>query len=387
MSEPFPSEILVEILLRLCPKSLVKCTCVCKSWRALITHRRFISDHLSRSLQLDHRNNGSLFLHLYRREREDAVNCYAEFYSVYLGNQQVDGLSRSKFPLSHLFLEKYSRVIGACNGLVCLGDCRAVDGANHIIWNPSIRRYVVLPKPRVILSDYREERHHRVFFGFGFDSRNDDFKVVRLLSSKRQDTPEVEVYSLSTNCWRSINTRVPPFLVATNVWKTSHMFVNGVIHWVVNSRINGGIRNFILTFDLVEETFGELMLPKLLEESPFMVSILTGSDSLAVVLRKDSAEFDGTVFSIWLMKEYGVVESWAETYHFDSSRFGGISRVLALSSSGEVVLQSWSDAIVLLDPKRESTKHLGLCGFFNAFVGRHFESLYLVNTENGVLSY
>ncbi|XP_028794680.1 F-box/kelch-repeat protein At3g23880-like [Neltuma alba] len=386
MSDSFPSEILLEILLRLCPKSLVKCTCVCKSWRALITHQGFIHGYLFRSLQLDHRNNGSLFLHLYRREKEGAGNCFEEFYAVYLDNEQVDRLSISKFPLSHLFLEKYSRVIGTCNGLVCLGDYKAIDGANQIIWNPSIRKYVVLPKPGVILSN-REERHHRVFFGFGFDSRNDDFKVVRLLSSKRQDNPEVEVYSLSTNCWRSINTRVPPFLISTNVWKTSQMFVNGVIHWVVNCRTNGGIRNCILTFNLAEDTFGELMLPKLLEESPFMVSILAGSDSLAVVLRQDSAEFDGTFFSIWVMKEYGVMESWTEAYHFDSSRFEGISRVLALSSSGEVVLQSWSDAIVLLDPKREPTKHLGLGGFFNAFVGCHFDSLYLINKENGVLSY
>ncbi|KAI9077812.1 hypothetical protein K1719_040298 [Acacia pycnantha] len=59
-----------------------------------------------------------------------------------------------------------------------------------------------------------DHRRNRVFFGFGFDSKAKDFKVVRLVSTinNKEETPQVEVFSLATGSWTNITGKAPPIL-------------------------------------------------------------------------------------------------------------------------------------------------------------------------------
>ncbi|KAK4253322.1 hypothetical protein QN277_010645 [Acacia crassicarpa] len=314
MSGDLPPEILADILHRLPVKSLVKCTIICKDWNSFITDRTFIFDHLNQTIQASSGNDW-LFLQLYHR----MPTWYEEFYSLYSHNQQIDHFSVKRFPLSSL-LHPYdhSTVVGTCDGLVCITDSQIYHMATLLIWNPSIRKDMIISEP--ILTSGTDNAQHEGYqpikplYGFGFDSKNKGYKVIRLAalfgkktcdSLTKENIPQVEVFSLASRSWRSIPFTASPFLLPDLFWNIPQVFLNGVVHWVVSWRCDDHILNFILTFDVVEETFGELTLPQLLRESTTELSILQGGASLCV-LHAFYVE-DDHFFSIWVMTEYGVV--------------------------------------------------------------------------------
>ncbi|KAF7845308.1 F-box/kelch-repeat protein [Senna tora] len=331
MSDYFPPEVIAEILHRLPLKSLVKCISVCKPWKSLITHQTFISHHLTHTLQSNHGHASSLFLQLYSRRRIECPDffIYDDILSLYSDNKQLDDrLSVFAHPCpQHFFQNDYSTMVGTCNGLVV--------------------RFVTF--------------------------------------HNEQYTPEVEIFSLASRSWRSITSR-PPKLLHPN-YKTfrrpPQMVVNGSLHWVFKRRSsNGEVHNFILSFDVAEETFGEVMLPQCLKESTIVESILVGEELLAVVRRYAVYNLEEEkIFRIWVMKQYGVVESWDEWFPCDLTRYWRKSSVLAIRSSGEILLESWSYGIFLLDPMKEIEKKLGLRKYYEALVGYHVESLFLINEK------
>ncbi|KAK4253319.1 hypothetical protein QN277_010642 [Acacia crassicarpa] len=373
----FPPEILVEVLHRLPVKSLVKFTSVSKAWNSLITNQTFIFDHLNRTIQASN-GNGSLFLQLHHQTIECSdpyFDHHEEFYSLDSDNQQIDHFSVERFPLSRLIVWGRSTVVGSCDGLICVFDSSLCHSDTLIIWNPSIRKYMVLPEPIVTCMT----GNNPLLFGFGFDSRNKDYKVIRIF-------PQVEVYSLASRSWKNITNRAPPFLHCKPPQKTTQVFVNGVVHWVVCRRCNGQIQNFILTFDVVEEMFGELMLPPHLRESTSVLSVLEGGKYLSVL--HSHSEANQGCFRIWIMREYGVVETWSELFCFDSDHYrNNILDVLALASNGKVVLSLRKGTIVLFDPTTELLNPLGDGKHFRAFIGSYVQSLVLIKEEPHFLSY
>ncbi|KAI9077787.1 hypothetical protein K1719_040273 [Acacia pycnantha] len=132
--------------------------------------------------------------------------------------------------------------------------------------------------------------------------------------------------------------------------------------------------------------FGELMLPPHLRESISVLSVLEGGQYISVL--HPHSEANQGFLSIWIMREYGVVESWSELFCFDSDRYrNNISDVLALGSNGKVVLSLRKGAIVLLDPTTELLNPLGDGKHFRAFIGSYVQSMLLINKEPHFLSY
>ncbi|KAI9077740.1 hypothetical protein K1719_040226 [Acacia pycnantha] len=380
MSGDFPPEILAEILHRLPVNSLVKCSLLCKAWNSLITDQAFIFDHLNKTIQA---SNGNVWLFLqFSSDARTRDFHYTEFYSLHSHNQQIDHFSVERFPLRRLLeLDDYSTVVGTCGGLVCITDYQI------LIWNPSIRKYMVLPEPILTYSTLnRQHERYQIFFGFGFDSKNKDYKVIRFVTLySKESVPQVEVFSLASRTWRSIPFSASPFLLLKHFWDIPQVFLNGVLHWVVCRRCDDHILNFILSFDVVEETFGEFTLPQDLRESTSELSILQGGDSLCV-LHGYHVE-DDYFFSIWVMKEYGVVGSWKEVFRWDSHLYGGIENVLALCANGKVVLLLYSGHTVLLDPVTDSVKPLIYRKCYHAVAGSYVESLVFINRVPDVVSY
>lgn len=69
--------------------------------------------------------------------------------------------------------------VDTCNGLVCLADDLGPYGYNFIVFNPSIRKSVTLPKPTV---RFKTHGGYDASIGFGFDAMTNDYKVVRLVT-------------------------------------------------------------------------------------------------------------------------------------------------------------------------------------------------------------
>ncbi|KAF5935655.1 hypothetical protein HYC85_026784 [Camellia sinensis] len=194
MSDYFPEEVLIEILSRLPVKSLLRFTCVSKPWRSLITSPSFINTHLNKST-----NNTLTHLLLLRYT---CLNPNQEHYSLRFDNKTFNHYAEFTSPFKTHF---YFRVVGTCNGLVCLSDDQFGDKHNIILWNPMIRKHVAHPKPILSLDSYIP---YMSVLGFGFDLRTNDYKVVRISHFERRKNaiplPKVKVYSLKTGSWKAL---------------------------------------------------------------------------------------------------------------------------------------------------------------------------------------
>ncbi|CAL5342812.1 unnamed protein product [Camellia sinensis] len=202
--------------------------------------------------------------------------------------------------------------------------------------------------------------------GFGFVPHNNDYKVVRLVYRLESIQPEVEVYSLSTDSWRKMTTNFKDCRV---VHPSSSPLVNGAVHWKAYNWGRGSESSdrqqwFIMSFHMMDEIFQEISLP---------VAINFGAGSILAF--RDSLAFY-TCSDIWVMTDYGVVDSWTKQYTLrDTIEFS-----FGLMSNGEVLLIKSNGNLVYYDLKIH--KHRKLKGQPFARVHGMFiykESLALLN--------
>ncbi|KAI5337885.1 hypothetical protein L3X38_017156 [Prunus dulcis] len=354
MSEYLPPEIITQILLRLPIKSLLQCTSICKSWNSLIKHTRFINNHLN--LNLDKTSNSPLLL--LRHCPKDPTR---ELYSLHLDNGSFQEHSKPELPVQSL--NECFRIVGSCNGLILLSDDYFTDYNMFVLWNPSIRKFITLAKPHVPKSP-----HHSVY-GFGFDSKKNDYKVVRLVylrQNEGQACPEIELYSLNSGSWKSITSAAPSYQIAQNF--RAQVFVNGAVHWVASCKKGNCFRNVVLSFDMSNETFQEIELPEdLASELPTKYMPISAAGKSICV-----KHFDQNRHTMWVMREYGVVESWEKQVSVDvhvTPNFTPNFRVLQVlgcrKNNGEFLLERYDHRrkigeLVSHDPKKKTNEFLGV---------------------------
>ncbi|KAK4370233.1 hypothetical protein RND71_009708 [Anisodus tanguticus] len=209
--------------------------------------------------------------------------------------------------------EYNTMVIGSCNGLLLLSN--ALDDIS--LWNPSIGKYKKLPVMDVVV----REDHHTIRFGFGYDVANDDYKVVifvEVLGTEKGSpfSSDVKVYSLKSNFWKGVEEF--PYYVRNK--EESGTYLNGVLHWIVSSEIKIPLDRMIVAFDLKTDKCRIIPHPPYSDEN-FSVKLEVLGGCLCT-----SHAFWGDFFiddwehlgrcldymDIWVIKEYGVEDSWTK---------------------------------------------------------------------------
>ncbi|KAL7210302.1 hypothetical protein ACSBR1_031797 [Camellia fascicularis] len=151
--------------------------------------------------------------------------------------------SRHDFEASHLNFPPKQKpsdrmeIWGSCDGLLLIID----DFSNCFLVNPSTRQSRKLPKSPFSIKSF--EYCCLDSFGFGCDSSNDDYKVVRISHHDYHSRVAcgdniVSVYNLSTNLWRRIEDS--PFDHSC-CKPPQGILLAGALHWVVTTvlvRIN-----------------------------------------------------------------------------------------------------------------------------------------------------
>ncbi|KAL9165480.1 hypothetical protein ABFS82_06G173500 [Erythranthe guttata] len=320
----FPEELIEEILSRLPVNSLLKFRSVSKSWRALISDKKFISAHLKNSSKNTNftlrRIISTIILPYYTLK-------HCSLHSLLSGplTNAVD----SDYPMKNP--QNSVRIVGCCNGLVCI----AVNGKHFFIWNPSTKKYKKLPD----VDDFIEQGLFITKYGFGFDESNDDYKVVGILSGfcnrDRYETM-VKVYSLRTNSWKRIdvfNDGLP--------FDDTAKFVSGKLHW---GKRNGSNSKWdIVSFDLASGVCGNVARPSYVE-TDFSPSLGVLGGCLCVLSNSRKSSVD-----VWVMKEYGVSESWTKIVtvpYLDVPWEGPYSTPLCVGSNGEILLMYGSNLMI-----------------------------------------
>ncbi|KAH7864271.1 hypothetical protein Vadar_027674 [Vaccinium darrowii] len=374
MSDYLPRETLINILTRLPAKSLVKFRCVCKSWLSLISSPDFTSTHLRLTP-----NQPRLLLRHF-----SVTPPYKEIYSLRSDDDDFTSLGDLDCPFKSTS-GCFFRVVGCCNGLVCLSDDCFGFIYTIIIWNPAIRRYLTLPIPNLCVDDIGP---YMFALGFGFDPKTNDHKIIRIVYQEGEGRakdggppPQAEVYALSTGLWKTIKGAKIGYHMVDLFW--SGVFANGGVHWMAyNGGKSIGYCNVVLVFDVGSEVFREVKLPeKLVGECPLDLAVVAYRDSISVFQYDNCGPYSCKGFTIWVMKQYGVEQSWSKL--FIGSLNGGVSTLLGFRSSGEVVVEKWDGKLVSCQPGR--IKKMGIRGGKESFyLGTYAESLILLDGGNVV---
>jgi F-box interacting protein len=341
MLDYIPQDLLMLILVRLPVKSLFCFRCVSKMFRSLLSDI-FITTLINNN----HDNDDDKGYHLIYHSSGHYSLHHPKTYDEYF---------RFKIPSG-----TPSLLVNSCNGLCCLFEPPSVV----VLWNPLFRKFLRLPAPfvpeKIGISELFQYAH-----GLGFDQRNNDYKVVRLVYRRRvlyhmieSDgllalPGEAEVYSLSKRCWRIVNG--PPVWVLDTPYprringptryapKTLlPAYVNGVIHWVCV----GGL----LLFDVSDEVFRQMKLPGGLTFRVQAIAACRGT-LLACDCKDDR-------YGVWVMKEYGVAESWIKhAVIYDPDEM--IRWPVSLSSGGELLVSTRNGELLFCDGQPQETKKLG----------------------------
>ncbi|GER47414.1 F-box and associated interaction domains-containing protein [Striga asiatica] len=220
------------VLLRLHAKHIAVCRCVCKSWLSLTTSPGFIS------AQLDH-----------ARSESDPQ---------FLFHDSVAHYEREKAPVKPtqsglVCFSPDTLIIGSINGLICsTGNwtyCSSPTPNDIWIWNPSTGLSKKLP-----MGIRRAERFSNIqaTFAFCWDQESDVYKVVRIISKKREPT-FAEVWSSDINSWEEIYFTNPSYIYHPsnfmNLVPTTfcNVFIRNSPHWAV---LDYDGNPFIMSFDV-----------------------------------------------------------------------------------------------------------------------------------------
>ncbi|KAK4588573.1 hypothetical protein RGQ29_019543 [Quercus rubra] len=341
-----PYEVLTYILFKAPVKTLIKLRSVSKPLLSLIDSPCFIRLHLRYSIATS--SNVTVIL---RKE--------SELFSVSL--ESLDAADELAHPL--MCYSNRIRVLGSANGLLCITNV-AEDIA---FWNPSIKKHKVLPfLPVDRPCDHGMSMCGARAYGFGYDSVNDDYKLVRISQFVDLESEgfasEVKVFSLRANEWR----RVEEMNYVLCYMKKNGSLACGALHWVVTKKFKLDEFDQIVSFDLTDEIFRELPLPKCLEDQRVQIEVGALGDCVSV-----TADYHDVRVDVWVMKEYRVKESWfmllsiARTEVVGSFKY---LRPLAYSKSGkEVLLVLDNQRLVWYDLRTKRVKNVKILGMPDLF--------------------
>lgn len=345
-----PGEILNDILSRL-PTRSVKCSkCVCKTFESLTKTPHFLAAHIRRTTTATATELCSI---QYHTDQYNTDHILIDNNN----NRSVSVLSiKSRHPIPTATVpagggnRRKVRLIGSSNGLLCSHVWREdEDAISILLWNPVTKQNRFIPKPHDV-------ECCEVIWGFGFVPETNDYKVVRIASFPLE-TPNVQVYKLSTDGWTMRQDSKPRFsrcvpnkvefdvysLFSTkwcsgtaslsrwglDVKPISYVLIRGpcycslvpfkgAFHFLaVVPQVQYGVENdlafiALVSFDLKDEqlrlidVLGSEMVPDPLIGTTFGVL----DESFVLVSTRCNA------CDIWVMNEYGMHESWTKRFSF-----------------------------------------------------------------------
>ncbi|KAK9741609.1 hypothetical protein RND81_03G117100 [Saponaria officinalis] len=303
-----PQEIWLDILTLLPTKLIGRCRCVSKSWRHLLSESNFIRSHLYRTKHLT--GNELLFLGSTEPSQSNAL------YTAGIDCQVPCEITVSATELTFVVKPKLlSGDLPSCDGLILLED----DAKRTLLFNPTTKEVRELPVPSHAFDCF----YRYPLYGLGYDHVNDDYKVVSpsYYHTELELAFVVHVYSVRTGAWKEADSSLYEprsvrkctrrkvesftFELGYEMYMTG-VFVDGSVHWVATNTTN--LSSFIVGFDLADEILRIIPTPRSVYGIDFLYDILRELGGCLCTLSVSSNKET----NIWVMKEYGVEQSWTK---------------------------------------------------------------------------
>lgn len=310
-----PLDLITDIICRLPAKAILRFRRVSKIWKCLIDCSNFVNLHMKKSIDSRTRR------HLIIRKNSDLFSVDLDLF---------DPAVELIHPL--MCYGSQINIWGSCNGILCI--CNVAE--DIALWNPSTRKYRILPSLPPERRCDGVLRFSLESYGFGFDSVHDDFKLLKISQYIGLEDPvdfdsHVKVFSMKKFCWMPIESMTYILRYTSKMG----VFVNSALHWVVSKNLGTESAELVVAFDLGTDKFEEIPLPELTDsQCEIHVDVLGGCLC-------SLANYDRVRFEVWVMKEYGVKESWMKLLIVSQLDFvGSIKSVkpLSYSKTGRKVL-------------------------------------------------
>lgn len=288
----------MDIIARLPAKAVGRCRCVCKSWRAMLARPEFIRYHFDRSRNL----RGEALIFTSYKWKETSF-----FYSVPLesAHQVFDKITISAKKLSFADCPgSWTRVYVSCDGLLLVGE----EMHKTFVLNPTTGEVREVPRWPSALNRWKS----RTVYAFGHDSISDDYKIVIVsfcedFEAEFPTETFVSIYSLKTGTWKNVES---PFCWHRDTYTAPGVFVDGSIHWIACTASD--YKPTIVAFDIAKEAFCEVPPPPSVVGDMLVCHLLVAlGGCLCTYARPEIGGWNVQEdIDIWVMKEYGVRESW-----------------------------------------------------------------------------
>ncbi|KAJ9551644.1 hypothetical protein OSB04_015689 [Centaurea solstitialis] len=365
LMENLPSEVMDDILSRLPVKTIIHCKCVCKKWHNLVKRSYFINLHFSRSpagfmaLHDEEIPDGDTSGMLKWVEIEDGLEHHFLHHDPVL-NFDLNGYLPTPI-LGTEFLP-----LGSVNGLICIWH----RGAGNIhICNPITREYLTLPRQ----PNYKNVL---VVYKFGLNPLTGEYKVLRIFQEGQpgghfSHLLQAEVYTIGTSGWRSIDN------VPYQFGGLYSVFLNGYFHWKVYDL--DAPPESILTFDLDKETFQIFPSPCSEPFAELFSNLGVFKGCLCKSYTKDSQ------FTIWVMKQHAIKESWHKELVITQAIFVGLNRGRIFVFGGlqdGTVLVVLDNKLVAYCPKSKTFDDLAILGRWSIVLTHHPSLIKLLDIDS-----
>jgi F-box interacting protein len=234
-------DVIIEILMRLPLKSLLRFRCVCKWWNQIISDPLFISNYTRCNPQ--HQVSGfymQKFLLLRLDSELRFIPCTGQ-----LGAAPNPSLS---------FIEDENGVCikHSCNGLLLCSSLRCCleQERKYYLCKPTTKQYMPLPRPEC----------KKVFgISIAFDPKNSPhYQVICVCDCDRNlfvDHRQIKIYNSDMGSWRDSGN---PFVVSDEFLFERGVFWKGAIHWVSKGVLS-------LRFDVERELLLTMPMPPIPE--------------------------------------------------------------------------------------------------------------------------
>ncbi|KAI6693609.1 hypothetical protein NL676_021319 [Syzygium grande] len=334
--EVLPEDIVIELLLRLPVKSLMRFKCVCKRWRSLISDPDLAKTHLRRLKAGDMVSRQRIF----KTSPIETID-----YQAYDGVGRIDDRAVVEFHelrMEDTAWEPY--LVGSCDGLVCL----FVSG-RFLLYNPSTRECRDLPKSDLFQLDEGWDlpgpdpfELEELFVGFGYDPRSDDYKIVQ---GDGIENWQVEIFSLKSASWRIKQVQPENDLPVTE----RGVYWNGALHWCVIDESRSRGESMIMSFDLSEEKFHQVLSVPEVDGEIVFEGLGTHGTNLFIYY----VSIINDCFEAWITDDKG---SWTK---FFSVLTDGISlykyvKIPACTRGRKIVFQIDMHQMTLFDPEDDT---------------------------------
>ncbi|KAG5632178.1 hypothetical protein H5410_003895 [Solanum commersonii] len=205
--------------------------------------------------------------------------------------------------------------------------------------------------------------------GFGFDQINNDYKVVKI-AEVYTDPPyrdpdarkkKIKVYDVCIDSWRESD-HVDQQFPSMYYLPCSQIFYKDSCHWFAIPNTEDIVS--ILCFDITTEVFHVMKMPNNYHSfGRTCYALVILSECLTLICYPDSkSDIDPTqdLMDIWIMREYGVYESWFKKYTI-GRRFP-IESPLGVWKHNILTFQSTTGYLIFYDLNSGKTQEFSLRG-------------------------